>query len=442
MLSDEGTLQALLGGLKLKTRVQHPKIHECKDWAKPYWFFRYWQDEVPSDGLMKSTRKRQIVGPSKGDGALTRKQAEVERDKFLVKINAPTERAAAAKGVVLIKDIAKMYMESHLGRRNKISIPTRCTETSMINRHIIPAWGELRLNELESKAVEDWLYDTFDSWWTMRGVKKVMGALYTKAEQWGFWEESKKSPISRVQIGSKEYKWDRRILNEEEIVHVLARIEQPYLLICETCIATGTRISEVLGLQIKHVDLKAGTIKIEQRNWHGDISKPKTKGSQRTLTLGDLTDDYCDWLAKRGPTNPQAWVFPQDTKPGNPMWDCGVRKALKQAAADEGLDFPGFGLHSLRRANITWRQKMGGASSIETSRIAGHSSVEITEEYTFVDLERQRETTQAIRDRLQEVRETTPEQRVDLDEALRDRLLKARQAKAEKRAADRKKAAA
>jgi hypothetical protein len=38
-------------------------------------------------------------------------------------------------------------------------------------------------------------------------------------------------------------------------------------------------------------------------------------------------------------------------------------------------------LHSLRRANITWRQKVGG-SSIEVSRIAGHASTKMTEEYT------------------------------------------------------------
>jgi hypothetical protein len=51
--------------------------------------------------------------------------------------------------------------------------------------------------------------------------------------------------------------------------------------------------------------------------------------------------------------------------------DSGVRSALKHAAAAEGCDFPGFGPHSLRRANITWRQEVGG-SSIETSQIAGH----------------------------------------------------------------------
>ena len=66
--------------------------------------------------------------------------------------------------------------------------------------------------------------------------------------------------------------------------------------------------------------------------------------------------------------------FPQEEDPQRPMWDSGVRKALKIAARAVEHDFPGFGMHSLRRANITWRQEVG-ASSIEASKIAGHSSV-------------------------------------------------------------------
>jgi hypothetical protein len=41
------------------------------------------------------------------------------------------------------------------------------------------------------------------------------------------------------------------------------------------------------------------------------------------------------------------------------------------------------GPHSPRRANITWRQDVGG-SSIETSIIAGHSKLSTTIEYTKI----------------------------------------------------------
>jgi integrase len=86
------------------------------------------------------------------------------------------------------------------------------------------------------------------------------------------------------------------------------------------------------------------------------------------------------------------------------MWDSSVRKELHRAAAAEGCDFPGLGPHSFRRANITWRQEVGG-SSIEASKIAGHATVRMTEEYTIVQLGRQEELTRRIQEKLIRARE-------------------------------------
>ena len=76
-----------------------------------------------------------------------------------------------------------------------------------------------------------------------------------------------------------------------------------------------------------------------------------------------------------------------------------MRDALHQAAEAEGCDFEGLGPHSFRRANITWRQQVGG-SAIEASKIAGHSDLEMTGEYTFVTAERQNELTRRIQQKL------------------------------------------
>src|ERR1035437_5650586 len=102
--------------------------------------------------------------------------------------------------------------------------------------------------------------------------------------------------------------------------------------------------------------------------------------------------------------HPEKWVFTGTDGSGLPLWDSGVRQALKKAAAAEGCDFPGLGPHSFRRANITWRQEVGG-SSIETSKIAGHSTVRMTEEYTKIQLTRQEELTRLIQERLASVGE-------------------------------------
>jgi len=90
MLATEGNLHRLAGGLRVKVRVQHPQVKPRKDRQGWPWIFRYRADEVQSDGSVKILRKYQAVGPSKGEGAITKRQAEVERDKFLAKLNAPT----------------------------------------------------------------------------------------------------------------------------------------------------------------------------------------------------------------------------------------------------------------------------------------------------------------------------------------------------------------
>ena len=65
----------------------------------------------------------------------------------------------------------------------------------------------------------------------------------------------------------------------------------------------------------------------------------------------------------------------------------------------EGCDFAGLGPHTLRRANITWRQEVGG-SSIEASQIAGHANSKMTEAYTVVQLRRQEELTRRLQEKL------------------------------------------
>src|SRR4029450_6067935 len=90
MLETRGNIHTLAGGLRVKARVQHPQVKPRKDRQGWPWVFRYRSDVIQPNGSVKTLRKYQAVGQSKGDGAITKKQAEVERDKFMAKLNAPT----------------------------------------------------------------------------------------------------------------------------------------------------------------------------------------------------------------------------------------------------------------------------------------------------------------------------------------------------------------
>lgn len=400
MLQPDANVLLLAGGLRVKARVQHPQVKPRKDRKGWPWVFRYWSDEIQPDGTIKTLRKYGSVGDSKGDKAITKKEAEIARDRFLAQLNAPTTEEAVQQtvltGVAMFGEVARMYEVGYLGRANQIAKPTRDKEKFYLDEYIIPRWGKLRLNQIQPKAVEDWLHITFDSWWTMHGVRAIMSRVFYYAEGHGLWEEGRRSPASKAKIGKKRYKNERRILSFDETARVLARLEDPYLLVIETCIATGARISEVLGLMWKHVNLDTGTIKIEQRVWHQNIDRPKSEDSKRTLGIGDLVGRY---RTRAVGTAPEGFVFQQKRSPGRPLWDSGVRDALHEAAGVEDCDFPGLGPHSFRRANITWRQQVGG-SAIEASKIAGHSDLEMTGEYTFVTAERQNELTRRIQTKL------------------------------------------
>jgi len=337
MLLTHASLHMLAGGLRVKARVQHPEVTQRKDRQSRPWIFRYRDDQIQPDGSVKTLRKYHEIGPSKGEGAITKKQAEVERDKVLAKLNAPTPEVAvqqvASTGVALFGQVARMYKEGYLARANQIATPTREKEEFYIREYLVPKWGAVRLNQIQPKAVEDWLHTTFDSWWTMHGVRAIMTRIFNYAEGHGLWEEGKRSPSSRAKLGKKRHKRERRILSFEETARVLVLIDEPYRLIIEICIATGARISEVLGLKWKHVNLAAATIKIEQRVWHQEIGRPKSEDSRRVLGIGDLADRFSALVS--GPGAADEFVFQQKRAPGKPLWDSGVRDALHQAAEAE-----------------------------------------------------------------------------------------------------------
>jgi len=414
----DATLLNLTGGVRLKQRVQHPSVIERKDRGQYYWYFRYREDELLPTGILKPRRRFHTIGPSRGEGAFSKKQAEVERDTFLLDRNAAPTRCEAAVtanqpveiGAIIFGRLAELWRKDYVDNPMvRLATPTREKYGMRLDTHILPRWKDARLSDLEnSKAVLDWLQHECTSWYMMVDLRNIMSGIITRAQEWGIIPRSFANPMQWVKVGRKWTVREDRILDDDGTAAVFARLVDPQLLVCETCQDTGTRISEAVGLQLKHFDPKKGTIRIEQRHCRGDIDEPKTKNSRRTLALGSLAERYLDWIVKNKITQPNDWIFFQEADRSKPMWDSGVRKALKKAAVDAGCDFPGFGLHSFRRANITMRQEEGG-SAIEASKIAGHATVSMTGDYTVVQLKRQEELTRAIQCRRSKATAENPE---------------------------------
>jgi hypothetical protein len=172
-------IHMLTGGVWLKQRVQHPKINECRDRGTPYWFFRYWADELAPDGTIKTTRKRRIVGPSKGADAITKRKAELDRDQFLAALNAAPSTCQSAVlaaepadvGAILFGKLAEMwrtdFVERRIGPRSLIAASTRAKYIANLENHILPRWKDTRLVQFRSKDILDWLQLECESWHLM-----------------------------------------------------------------------------------------------------------------------------------------------------------------------------------------------------------------------------------------------------------------------------------
>ena len=158
MLMNDGNLQALTGGLRLKIRIQHPGVHERTDRGGSYWYFRYWEDVLQADGTTKAIRKFNTLGPSKGENRITKKQAEVERDKFLTKINKPTIQEKVADGLALFSRMVEKYRAAHVeaevAGRFLLAKPTREKYIIHLEQRIVPKWGSRRLCEINPDEVQ------------------------------------------------------------------------------------------------------------------------------------------------------------------------------------------------------------------------------------------------------------------------------------------------
>ena len=147
------------------------------------------------------SRRYHEIAPSKGHGAITKKQAEVERDKVLAKLNAPTTEEAvqqvAATGVVFLGEVARITRgvsrpraanrKTNPRKRDVLSKAVHRSALGRFSAQSNPAKSNRRLAPPRSNL-------------TGPGTEcgAIMGRVYDHAEGHGLWEEGKRSPVSKA----------------------------------------------------------------------------------------------------------------------------------------------------------------------------------------------------------------------------------------------------
>lgn len=290
-------------------------------------------------------------------------------------------------------------------RKRKLAHDTWRSYDGIIRTHIIPAIGSIPLHKLTQIHCQDML----DKLQRKDGRADDAGAplglsptsvIYVKRVLNKALNDAVKSkpplltmnPATNCETEPK-VRAAKRILSLEQVVKLLKGARDTVIYVpVVIALATGLRREEVLGLKWIDVDLKDGTLAVQDalKRIKGEglhlISKLKSDESRRVVVLPDVVVAFLDRHKKsrgipRASDHICCWP---NGKPISP--DYLTRNFTKLVA---NLELPPVTFHGLRHTHATLLVD-GGFDLKWVSDQLGHSSVEVTEIYTKRNLERQK----------------------------------------------------
>jgi integrase len=377
-------------------KYQNAKLELRTDVERPYYYIRYSVVKIGPEGQRVRRRERSILGYL---DEISKKQALIRRAEVLEIVNAGRVLVTSQ---VRFKDVAKRFLDI---RVPQLGVATQNKYRTQIRNHLVAAFGEQKLCEIDGAAVEAWLTAKQEAglgWWTRIDLKGIMSAIFTAAKAWKLWEGD--NPTEGVRIGRKRLVREKRLLTMEELRTLLGALTDRPKFIVLIMFGLGLRISEVLGLRWADIDLEAKTLTVRRRWYRGDLSdegETKSEASSAEMRLGD-------WLAQEfanrfpGAHRKNEFVFIGEDGLTPPDDRDILREEFRPVLKRLKLYYPGFGWHAFRRQNITWLQTLGGAKPLEAMKLGRHTSLDMTLLYTLTDAERETAQQNAMFEKLLE----------------------------------------
>ncbi len=372
-------------------RAQNPTL--CKTSGKnPRWYIRPYIDQLQPDGSIRRVKERVYLGAC---AEIPKRQATAEAAKAMVSLN---DRKRVVLAQIPFRQFLDEYTKNYVLKPEHFASSTQEKYCLHIENHIRPAFGALAMAEVTTKRIEDWLSAKAQAglaWATRMDLRNILSGIFTQAARWGYWQE--KNPAAAVKVGKQRAVREKRKLTDEQARRLLDALPEDVRLICMVALFCTLRISEVLGLQWKHVDWERGLLLVRQRYYRGDLDEPKTRKAKRDVPLGYLVERLRKIWPGHG--HEEEFVFVVKTVRGICRDDRDINQHfLRKAAKALGLYWPGFGFHAFRREAITAISATAGVG--QAMNAAGHTKADMSQEYTLTDLSEQERAVRAHQERI------------------------------------------
>ena len=288
-------------------------------------------------------------------------------------------------GAVTFRDYSEGWLAKGV-EREEIAPTTEDKYLGLLDRHLIPAFGDLELVKITEADVEAWFYRLrTDRKSTAAGAYRLLATIFNSAKK------ITDSPCT-IEGASREPARKKHSATKEECQAAIDAVPDQYRTAIMLAAWGQLRQSEVLALQRGDIDLKAGTVTIE-RSWtlsretrRTTLGPPKSDAGARTLHLSPhvveaLTEHLRDYVGRER----SAWLFPGTN--GMPL----AHRTLSRvwAKAREKIDRSDLRFHDLRVSGLTWFGQ-AGATGAELMYRGGHANLTSVQIYQDADAQRDR----------------------------------------------------
>jgi integrase len=368
---------------------QNPSVRIGKraDGSK-YFYFQYYVDVA---GQEERQRKTEVIGVV---GQMTKSEAMRRRLVFIsnLKLNSSEYRIPSSRSFA---DAIQFYREEFAPRKLRDS--TIDVADTHIKKHLEPDWKDIPIEHINIDKVDEWAWKKRPelSWVTIKNIlrtmQRVLSCYLKKAPPFSLKDltipEQDKMDMAIARRKAASFSWadSKRIAKAVRKLDGLdegrkGRYATAFILAS----ATGLRCSELFALRMDDIDLRAGSIRVNE-SFDGrtyTIGKCKNVAAYRTVFLGDREGREAMRKLKafvRGRLqNPSEFVF--HSKHGSPMRETKVlHEALHPALKALGL--PQAGMHAFRRGcNRRW--ELAGMNPAVHRQMMGHSSAAMTALYS------------------------------------------------------------
>ena len=355
------------------------------------WVGRWREDVMLEGGMIGQVRRWRVLG-SLAD-VPTRREAQALLDERLRAVNSGASRpeSSIAFGTFVEEQWKALVLPT-------FKASTQHGYKTVLNVHVLPAWRDWRLRDIERLAIQQWVADKFrqqTGWQVVRNAWVLLSSILETAVEYGYLSTN---PARGVKFPQKGLKEKPVIITGEDLARLLRQLGEPYQTMVTLIAATGLRIGELLALRWSALDLDGGTLAVRESVFEGTFQPPKTLKAVRTIPLGRHA--VAALTAHRGRATrmaPEDVVFGNSS--GKPLRESKLLRNVLQPAAERA----GLG-------RVTWHQFRHIHSSLLNDlkvpvKIAqeqlGHASIPTTLNiYTHVVDRSHRQAIDAVEERL------------------------------------------